>query len=86
MPPLVVNEKEPLSHLLQVHMLYGKHHSAQNPYWFRAISSEPCYWQAKDTMRALDTEGLERFRSNPFWMQSSQCHHAVRLPASTKSR
>ncbi|BDA47122.1 probable galactoside 2-alpha-L-fucosyltransferase [Coccomyxa sp. Obi] len=68
-----------------VHMLYGKHQSAQNPYWFRAINSEPCYWQAKDMMRALDTEGLERFRSNPFWMQYSQCHHAVRLPASAKS-
>ncbi|BDA47125.1 probable galactoside 2-alpha-L-fucosyltransferase [Coccomyxa sp. Obi] len=71
--------------LAPVHMLYGKHQTVQNPYWFRAINSEPCYWQAKDMMRALDIKGVERYRSNPFWMQYSQCHHAVKLPPTAES-
>lgn len=63
--------------LLQVHMVYGKHLTVQNPYWFRAITSEPCYWQAKNMMRELNTTTIDRYRSNPFWMQYSQCHHAT---------
>ena len=67
----------PRRDLLQVHMVYGKHLSARNPYWYRAITSEPCYFEAKDLMQAISKEGLERFKSNPFWMQYSQCHHGA---------
>lgn len=48
---------------------------AQNPYWYRAISSEPCYWQAKNMMKDLDAKAVNRFHSNPFWMQYTQCHN-----------
>ncbi|CAL8469681.1 g9222 [Coccomyxa elongata] len=58
-----------------VHMVYGRHTTSQNPYWYRAISSEPCYWQTKNMMRALDDKAVQRFRSNPLWMQYTQCHY-----------
>ena len=41
----------------------------------RAISSEPCFWQAKNMMRQIDARYMERFQSNPFWMQYTQCHN-----------
>ena len=56
-------------------MVYGKHLSAQNPYWFRAITSEPCYFEAKNMMLEIGEEAVELYKSNPFWMQYSQCHH-----------
>ncbi len=39
-------------------MVYGTHKTSQNPYWYRAISSEPCYWQAKNMMRELDARAV----------------------------
>ncbi len=59
---------------LQVHMMFGSHESSQNPYWYRALSSEPCYWQARRLMRDVSEEAVQHFRSNPLWMQYSQCH------------
>lgn len=44
-------------------------------YLRRAISSEPCFWQAKNMMRQVDARYLNRFRENPFWMQYTQCHY-----------
>ncbi len=41
----------------------------------RAVSSEPCFWQAKNMMRQIDVLYMERFQSNPFWMQYAQCHN-----------
>ncbi|CAK0786745.1 hypothetical protein CVIRNUC_009959 [Coccomyxa viridis] len=58
-----------------VYMVYGEHTSSQNPYWYRAISSEPCFWQAKNMLRQVDARYSNRFRSNPFWMQYTQCHN-----------
>ncbi|BDA51570.1 probable fucosyltransferase 5 [Coccomyxa sp. Obi] len=57
-----------------VHMMFGTHESSQNPYWYRALSSEPCYWQAKRLMRDISEAAVKRFRSNPLWIQYSQCH------------
>ncbi|CAL8465691.1 g5227 [Coccomyxa elongata] len=61
-----------------VHMMFGSHESSQNPYWYRALSSEPCYWQAKRLMRDVSQEAVQRFRSNPLWIQYSQRNAAER--------
>ena len=58
-----------------VHMLFGAHAGAANPYWYRALSSEPCFWQARPMMRAVNATVLARFKSNPFWTQYMQCHY-----------
>ena len=58
-----------------VHMVFGEHRSSQNPFWYRAITSEPCFWQAKNMLKWLDARAVARFKSNPFWMQYTQCHN-----------
>lgn len=61
--------------LAPVQMVFGAHASSQNPYWYRALNSEPCFWEARVFVRALDGAAAARFRGNPFWMQYTQCHH-----------
>jgi xyloglucan fucosyltransferase len=57
---------------------------AQNPYWYRSITSEPCYWKASVFLNnkagfwgRLGAEEAKQFKSNPFWMQYTQCHTAM---------
>ena len=58
-----------------VHMLFGNHAGEANPYWYRALSSEPCFWQSRPMMRAVNATVLARFKANPFWTQYMQCHY-----------
>ena len=60
-----------------VYMVFGKHTSSQNPFWYRSITSEPCLWLGRNMLRK-DEELAERFRTNPFWMQAVQCHNDLR--------
>ena len=53
----------------------------QNPYWYRAITSEPCYWHGQIFLNnddpfwgKLGEKEVAAFKSNPFWMQYVQCH------------
>lgn len=56
----------------------------QNPYWYKAMTSEPCYWKGNIFLNNRDPFwgrlGLNetiQFKSNPFWMQYTQCHCAT---------
>ena len=56
----------------------------QNPYWYRAITSEPCFWKGKvymhnkaATLGTLGDNEIAVFKSSPFWMQYTQCHMAM---------
>ena len=69
-----------------VHMIYGRHNTSQNPYWYRAITSEPCFWQAKNMLKdirrsgwVLKEQALAQYETNPFWMQYTQCHNGEPL-------
>ena len=58
---------------------------AQNPYWYKAITSEPCYWKGNIFLNNEDRAAWGQlsdsdravFKSNPFWMQYVQCHCAT---------
>jgi hypothetical protein len=47
---------------------------SQNPYWYRAISSEPCFYGARSLQREGSKEAISRFQTNPLWMHYTQCH------------
>jgi hypothetical protein len=64
-------------------MVFGKHVSSQNPFWYRSITSEPCIWQSFNMMRFADEKLTQRFRTNPFWMQYTQCHNGAGVPPLT---
>ena len=56
----------------------------QNPYWYRAITSEPCYWRANVYLHnkagmwgTLGANETAVFKSSPLWMQYTQCHMAM---------
>ena len=56
----------------------------QNPYWYKAITSEPCYWKGNIFLNNKDPfwgklgpAEVQQFKSNPFWMQYTQCHCAT---------
>ena len=51
----------------------------QNPYWYKAITSEPCYWKGNIFLNNKDPfwgklgpAEVQQFKSNPFWMQYTQ--------------
>ena len=55
----------------------------QNPYWYKAITSEPCYWKGQIFLNSKDpfwgkigANETAQLKSNPFWMQYTQCHCA----------
>ena len=58
-----------------VFMVFGKHISSQNPFFYRSLTSEPCVWQSLNMMRFGNEKLTDRFRTNPFWMQYTQCHN-----------
>ncbi|CAL5223455.1 g5974 [Coccomyxa viridis] len=67
-----------------VQMIHGKHENVQNPYWYKAITSEPCYWKGNIFLNNKDPfwgklgpAEVQQFKSNPFWMQYTQCHCAT---------
>ncbi|BDA44693.1 hypothetical protein COCOBI_06-1710 [Coccomyxa sp. Obi] len=67
-----------------VQMLHGLHKNVQNPYWYKAITSEPCYWKGNIFLNNRDPfwgrlgpNETAQFKSNPFWMQYTQCHCAT---------
>ena len=57
------------------HLLYGNHANIQNPYYWRSLSSEPCFWGARDFVAHAPAEVVSGFKeSNSLWIQHVQCH------------
>ena len=56
----------------------------QNPYWYKALNSEPCISKGYSLMGdghlsgVLNESAIQVFKSSPFWMQSLQCHSSMK--------
>ena len=57
-------------------------------FFWKAITAEPCYWDAKSLLTgalsygdaALHERMVAAFKSNPNWMQYSQCQWNTERP------
>lgn len=60
--------------LTPVHMLHGDHTTIQNPYFWRALSPEPCFWGARDFLAQAPPADVAAFKRSGLWLQYTQCH------------
>ena len=57
-----------------MHMLHGEHGTIQNPYFWRALSPEPCFWGARAFLAAAPAAEVAAFKRSGLWLQYTQCH------------
>lgn len=59
-----------------VHMTFGdpKRHNHLNPHFWRALTSEPCFWGFSKFKQKSNADDVRTFLTNPYGLQHEQCH------------
>ena len=60
--------------MIPVYMVYGEHADLKNPYFWRALSSEPCFFGARAFLAQANSDVVTDFKRTGFWLQYTQCH------------
>ena len=63
-----------LAGITPVNLVHGEHANVHNPYFFRAINSEPCYYGSKGVLKHASEEAKAALQDNPLWFQYASCH------------
>ena len=58
----------------QVNLVHGEHANVHNPYFFRALNSEPCYYGSKGVLKHASEAAVAALQDNPLWLQYASCH------------
>lgn len=61
-----------------IHTTYGPHDDGTRPWFWKAITSEPCSWASQLFLNfsGASSEDKEKFKANPVWLQVAQCYTA----------
>ena len=57
-----------------VNLVHGRHENVHNPYFFRALNSEPCYYGSKGVLSRASEASKAALQANPLWVQYASCH------------